>query len=235
MRLDGIENRVALVTGGGRGIGRCIAETLRDQGGLVAALDLEPPDIDGVLGVPVDVADERRVEEAFAIVEDHLGPVELLVLNAAILIAEPFEQTMPASWRRVLDVNLTGAYLCARRAVPAMTDRGSGRIVAVSSSAGRTGGGTAAAAYSASKAGLMTLMRSLAREYSRAGIRANAVAPALIDTTMIQDLEDLRDRIPLGRYGTVQEVADVVAFLCSDHASFITGAVVDVNGGFVIA
>ncbi|MHB1927940.1 MAG: SDR family NAD(P)-dependent oxidoreductase [Acidimicrobiales bacterium] len=235
MHLDGLDGRVAFVTGGARGIGRCIAETLRNQGAAVAVGDLHVPDVAGTLGVALDVSDESLVDGAYDRIEAELGPVEILVLNAGVLLAQPFDRTTPDQWRHMLDVNLTGAFLCARRAIPVMLERGSGRIVAVSSSAGRTGGGTAAAAYSASKAGLMTLMRSLAREYSRRGIRANAVAPALIDTGMIRDLEDLRDKIPVGRYGTVQEVADVVAFLCSDHASFMVGAVVDVNGGFVIA
>src|SRR5712691_8221347 len=235
MQLDGIEGRVAFVTGGGRGIGRQIAETLRDLGGRVAAGDLEPPAIEGMLGVGLDVSNEDLVEAAFAEIERQLGAVEILVLCAGILIAEPLEQTSPEAWRRLLDVNLTGAFLCARRALPAMREAGFGRVVVVGSSAGKTGGGTASAAYSASKAGIMTFAKSIAKEYARHGILSNAVAPALIDTEMIKGIEDLRDRIPLGRYGTTKEVADTVAFLCSAHASFITGEVVDVNGGFVIA
>jgi 3-oxoacyl-[acyl-carrier protein] reductase len=234
VHLSGIEGRVALVTGAGRGIGRCIAETLRDLGARTAAGDLQPPDIPGALGVALDVGDEQSVEIGFERVEEELGPVELLVLNAGVLIAQPFAEVTEEAWHRQLDVNLTGAFLCARRALPAMVQAHSGSVVAVGSSAGKTGGGVAAAAYSASKAGVMTLTRSIAKEYARHGIRSNAVAPALIDTEMIRDLPDLRGLVPLGRYGTTQEVADVVAFLCSDHASFITGEVVDVNGGFVI-
>jgi NAD(P)-dependent dehydrogenase (short-subunit alcohol dehydrogenase family) len=234
VQLDGIEGRVAFVTGGGRGIGRQIAETLRDLGGRVAAGDLESPAIEGVLGVGLDVSREDLVEAAFTEIERELGAVEILVLNAGVLIAQPMEQTSPEAWRRLLDVNLTGAFLCARRAVPAMRAAKFGRVVVVGSSAGKTGGGTASAAYSASKAGIMTFAKSIAREYASDGILSNAVAPALIDTEMIKGIEDLRDRIPLGRYGTTKEVADTVAFLCSAHASFITGEVVDVNGGFVI-
>jgi NAD(P)-dependent dehydrogenase (short-subunit alcohol dehydrogenase family) len=234
VQLDGIEGRVAFVTGGGRGIGRQIAETLRDLGGRVAAGDLEPPAIEGILGVGLDVSKDDLVEAAFAEIERQLGTVEILVLNAGVLIAEAMERTSPEAWRRLLDVNLTGAFLCARRAVPAMRAARFGRVVVVGSSAGKTGGGTASAAYSASKAGIMTFAKSIAREYARDGILSNAVAPALIDTEMIKGIGDFRDRIPLGRYGTTKEVADTVAFLCSAHASFITGEVVDVNGGFVI-
>ena len=133
-----------------------------------------------------------------------------------------------------MDVNLGGAYLCARRVLPGMRTAGFGRVVVVGSSAGKTGGGTASAAYSASKAAIMTFAKSIAKEYAAHGVLSNAVAPALIDTEMLAGVEDLRDKIPLKRYGEAQEVADVIAFLCSSHASFITGEIVDVNGGFVM-
>ena len=225
---------MAFVTGAARGIGRCVAETLRDQGARVAAGDLGAPEIDGVLGVEVDVADETAVDRAFARIEAELAPVDLLVLNAGIFVIEPFEETSLESWRRTLDINLTGAFLCARRALPGMRERGYGRVVAIGSSAGKTGGAKSVAAYGASKAGIMAMAKSIASEYAGTGVTSNALAPALIDTDMVAAMPDMREKVPLGRFGTTQEVADVVAFLCSDHSSFVTGEVVDVNGGFLI-
>jgi 2-hydroxycyclohexanecarboxyl-CoA dehydrogenase len=215
MRLDGIEGRVALVTGGARGIGRCIAETLRDQGARVAAGDIDPAESDGVLGA-----------------------VELLVLNAGILGKSSLEDTSTEDWRRMLDVNLTGPFLCARRAVGAMREAGYGRIVAIGSSAGVTGAGAAPpalAAYAASKAGVMALAKSIALEYASHGITANALAPTLIDTGMLASLpDDFRRVIPVGRYGRPEEIAALTAFLCSEHAGYITGEIVDINGGFLV-
>jgi 2-hydroxycyclohexanecarboxyl-CoA dehydrogenase len=234
MKLDGLEGRVALVTGGGRGIGRCIAETLRDQGARVADGDLDAPTIDGVLGVEVDVTSPASIEAAFGRVESELGRVELLVLNAGIYVVEPFEETSLESWQRTLDVNLTGAFLCAQRALPSMRERGFGRVVAIGSSAGKTGGKKHAAAYGASKAGIMVMAKSIASEYAEHGITANALAPALIDTEMIAGTRDLVSMIPVGRLGKPEEVAAVVAYLCSTQAAYITGEVVDVNGGFLI-
>jgi NAD(P)-dependent dehydrogenase (short-subunit alcohol dehydrogenase family) len=234
MKLDGIEGRVALVTGGGRGIGLAIAETLRDQGARVVDGDLQAPEIDGVLGVELDVTSADSVDAAFTQVESELGPVELLVLNAGIYVVEPFEETSLESWQRTLDVNLTGAFLCARRALPSMRAHGFGRIVAIGSSAGKTGGKKHAAAYGASKAGIMVMAKAIASEYAEHGITANALAPALIDTDMAAGIRDLVGLIPVGRLGKPEEVAGVVAYLCSAQAAYITGEVIDVNGGFLI-
>jgi NAD(P)-dependent dehydrogenase (short-subunit alcohol dehydrogenase family) len=234
MQLDGFEDRVAFVSGAARGIGATIATTLRDLGARVAVGDLRAPDIDGVLGVELDVTSEASVDAAFARVEAELGPAEILVLNAGIFVIEPFEETTLASWQRSIDVNLTGAFLCAKRAVPAMREAGYGRIVAIGSSAGKTGGAKSTAAYGVSKAGVMVLAKALASEYASVGITSNALAPSLIDTDMIASMPDMHTRVPVGRLGTVHDVADTVAFLCSAHAGYITGEVVDVNGGFLI-
>jgi NAD(P)-dependent dehydrogenase (short-subunit alcohol dehydrogenase family) len=234
IRVDGLEGKVALVTGAAGGIGSAIIETLRAQGARVVAADLEAPDGDADLAVSMDVCDEASVEAAFHAIEETLAPVQVLVLSAGVFVVEAFEETSTASWQRTIDVNLTGAFLCARRALPAMRESGWGRVIAIGSSAGKTGGSKAMAAYAASKAGIMALAKSLAGEYASSGVTANALAPALIDTPMLGDIADLAPRIPVGRVGRPQDVADVVAFLASDHAGYITGEVVDVNGGFFI-
>ena len=234
IRVSGLDGRVALVTGAGRGIGRAIAETLAAQGARVAAADLEAVPFDAGTAVVMDVSDEAAVDRGFSQVESELGPVEVLVLNAGIFVVEELAATSLASWQRTIDVNLTGAFICARRALPGMRERGWGRVIALGSSAGKTGGSKAMAAYAASKAGIMALAKSIASEYAPYGITANALAPSLIDTPMVANISDLASRIPVGRLGRPQDVADVVTFLASEHAGYITGEVVDVNGGFLI-
>ena len=234
IQVEGLSGRVAVVTGAGRGIGQRIAEVLAGNGAKVAALDLEAPAHEGILGIATDVSDEAAIEAAFTRVEAELGTVSVLVLNAGIYPIVPFEETTRELWDRTMAINLTGAFLCARRALPGMREQGYGRLVGIGSSAGKAGGKRSVAAYAASKAGLMTLMKSIANEYAKHGITANALAPALIDTPMIADTRDLVNLIPVGRFGTVEEVASLVAFLASEHAGYITGEVTDINGGFLI-
>jgi 2-hydroxycyclohexanecarboxyl-CoA dehydrogenase len=234
IQVEGLTDRVAVVTGAGRGIGQRIAEVLSGNGAKVAALDLEAPDHDGILGIACDVSDEAAIDAAFERIENDLGTVSVLVLNAGIYPIVAFEETTRELWDKTIAINLTGAFLCARRALPGMREQGYGRIIGIGSSAGKAGGKRSVAAYAASKAGVMTLMKSIANEYAKHGITANALAPALIDTPMIADTRDLVNLIPVGRFGTVDEVASLVAFLASEHAGYITGEVTDINGGFLI-
>ena len=233
INVHGLEDRVAVVTGAGRGIGLRIAESLLANGARVAALDVVPPEREDILAIECDISDEAAVNAAFDQVEAALGPASVLVLNAGITSLAPFEKTSTELWERTLSINLTGAFLAARRAIPGMRAMGYGRIVALGAAAGKSGG-TRSAAYAASKAGLMTLVKSLAAEYARDGITANVVAPALIDTGMLVNARELVERVPVGRLGTTDEVAALVTYLASGHAGYITGEVVDINGGTLI-
>jgi NAD(P)-dependent dehydrogenase (short-subunit alcohol dehydrogenase family) len=233
VRVEGLGDRVAVVTGGGRGIGLAICRVLAANGALVASLDLAPSDEPGVLGVEADVSDEAAVNAAFDEVEAKLGPTSILVLNAGILPLVPLEETSVELWEQTLAINLTGAFLCARRALPGMRAAGYGRVVGLGAAAGKSGGARSAA-YAASKAGLMTLVKSIAAEYARDGITANVVAPALIDTQLLAATREMAGRVPVGRLGTPEEVAAAVAFLVSSEAGYITGEVLDINGGTLI-
>lgn len=235
----------ALITGAARGIGLAIAKSFLAEGWAVALLDIDGEaqamaadtlkDFGTVLPLTADVASESDVAAAVAAVSARFGAVGALVNNAGIAVFKPLLETTPEEWRRVMDVNLTGAFLCARAVVPLMAQGGS--IVNVASISGMRAS-TLRVAYGTSKAGIMHLTRQMAVEFAERGIRANCVAPGPVDTAMAKAVhspeirKDYHDTIPMARYGTEAEIADAVLFLCSDRARYITGQILGVDGGF---
>jgi 3-oxoacyl-[acyl-carrier protein] reductase len=229
--------RSVLVTGGNRGIGLAIAQAFAAQGDRVAVTHRSPvvelPD--GLLAVPCDVTDTAAVDAAFAKVEAEQGPVQVLVSNAGITDDGLLMRMSEESFTRVVDANLTAAYRVAKRASRGMLKARSGRMIFVSSVVGLTGS-AGQVNYAASKAGLVGLARSVARELGSRGITANVVAPGFVDTDMTRALPDARraeilGQVPLGRYATVDEVAGAVTWLGSDAAGYVTGAIIPVDGG----
>jgi 3-oxoacyl-[acyl-carrier protein] reductase len=226
--------RVALVTGGARGIGAAIAAALRANGAIVVVGDLGPGD-----WLDLDVRSSSSFEAAIASVLERHGRLDVLVNNAAITIARPFFEIDEAEWDEVHAVNLRGVFLGCRIAGPLLREQGSGRIVNLSSLAGQAGGVVNGAHYAASKAGILALTKVVARELAPHGVTVNAVAPAAIDGAVMaalppEQVAGLARSIPVGRLGTPEEVAALVAFLASDEAGFITGATFDVNGGLLM-
>lgn len=236
----------ALVTGAGGGIGRAIALALAAEGWAVAVCDLGAgveQTVDSIrerggeaIGLSWDVRDAEAARAAHAKAEAELGPVGAVVANAAIVdrIADA-EKVSEESWRGELDVNLTGAFLSLQPALAGMKERGRGRIVAISSTAA-TDGLAGQAAYAASKAGLLGLVRTLALELAPSGVTVNAVLPGMVETEKVAGMpEEVRDRalaaVPMRRFATPEEIAATVAFLCSDAAAYITGACLPVDGG----
>jgi NAD(P)-dependent dehydrogenase (short-subunit alcohol dehydrogenase family) len=223
-----------IVTGGAGAIGVATINRFRANGDRALALDVRGgPDV-----LRCDVADEREVADAVAEARRRQGPIDVLVHAAGITGAGGVEDEAPGTWRRILEVNLTGAYLCARAVVGDMRDAGGGAIVLVASVNGRFGGSALSGpAYAVSKGGLLTLARFLAREHAADGIRVNAVAPGPHDTPMWQALDaDRRARILAmlpggGRPGDPSDLAATIVHLCAPESRFITGATIDVNGG----
>jgi len=251
MSLDG---KVVLVTGAGRGMGEHVARRFVDEGAHVWIADIDGPRGQTVSdaitreggqawSVQTDVGDDASVRSLFATIDRTTGGIDFLI-NMAGGYGQAFrksEDTPVDEWDMVVDSNLKGSFLCAKYAIPLMRRRGGGRIINFSSNAGRTVSPLLGCSYTAAKAGVIGLTRHLAKEYAREGIRVNTIAPGPVDGDRLADLLDeagkaaLADQIPVGRLATAEDIAGVVLFLASDAASFMTGAILDVNGGYVLA
>ena len=229
------ESRVVLVTGGSKGIGRAIAEAFRDAGYRVAATYRSGGVPEGVLGVPCDITDQGQVDQAFAQVEAELGPVEILIANAGVTKDTLLMRMTDEDWQSVIDTNLTGTFRVVRRASRPMMRGRFGRIVLISSVVGLLGS-PGQINYSSSKSALVGMARSLTREIGSRNVTTNVIAPGFIETDMTavlpdETIADYTRRIPAGRLGSVDDVAQAALFLAGDHAGYISGAVIPVDGG----
>jgi len=232
-----MSERVVLVTGGTRGIGLACAQAFAAAGDQVAVTHRTSP-VPGFLSVPCDVSSAASVDAAFATVEETLGKVEVLVANAGITKDNLLLRMTEDDFVSVVDTNLGGAFRVVKRAVPGMLRARKGRIVLISSVVGLLGSG-GQVNYAASKAGLIGMARSLVRELGNRDITANVVAPGFVETDMTAGLPDERKaailgQVPLGRMASAAEIAAAVAWLASDAASYITGAVIPVDGGLAM-
>lgn len=245
-----LEGRHAIVTGGARGIGLAIARRCLANGASVALWDVEAATLADaaaqlaplgtVVTALVDVRDEGQIARAASQSQERFGRIDILVNNAGVLgPTVPAWEHTPAQWRDVLDINLTGAWLCCRAIAPVMLTQRRGRIVNIASVAGKEGNALNAA-YSASKAGLISLTKSLGKELASSGVLVNCITPSAADTAVFAGVpaehrEQLRtallSRVPMGRFVEVDEVAAMAAWLASDECSFSTGAVFDISGG----
>lgn len=244
--MDLLTGQRAVVTGGARGIGFAIAARLLAEGAQVAIWDVDSAQARTAAAqlsergraeaFSADVADAGSVESAARETLRRYGGLEILVNNAGIAGPNmPTWEYPPDAWQKVLDIDLTGVYLCCRALVPTMRERNYGRVVNIASIAGKEGNPNAAA-YSAAKAGVIALTKSLGKELAGTGVLVNCVTPAAVETDIFaqmtrEHIEFMRSKIPMGRFGTVEDVAALVAWLASKECSFSTGAVFDVSGG----
>lgn len=242
------EDQVTLITGAAGGMGREVARAFRELGSTVVLTDVDgeavakvTADLSGeapAAAVTLDVADAAAVAAVFEQVGADYGRIDNVISCAAIITAKKALDITPEHWKRVLDINLLGSFYVCQEAVRRMKAQGFGRIVAVASDAGKRGGGglVADAAYAASKAGVLSIVKSLAREFAGTGVRINALTPGPTDTPMHGGLSyELKDRIaaglPIGRMGHPNDMAAAAVFLCSDAANFVYGASLNVDGG----
>ncbi len=246
-RAAGDAARVALVTGAARGIGLATARRFLAEGWRVGLLDIDAPQLsiamaaidapERTLALECDVAFADQVARAVARLDERFGRIDALVNNAGTAVFKPILQTTAAEWERVLAVNLTGPFLCTQSCAPVMLRGGGGSVVNIASISGLRAS-TLRVAYGTSKAGLIHLTKQQAAELGDAGIRVNAVAPGPVNTAMAQAVHsaeiraDYHDAIPLARYGTEDEIAATIWFLCSPQAGYINGQTIAVDGGF---
>jgi NAD(P)-dependent dehydrogenase (short-subunit alcohol dehydrogenase family) len=232
------EPRVAVVTGGAGGLGTAIARRLQDDGMTVAAADLDAGSVsvDGALAVELDVANPASVDAMVRTVAERLGPIDVLINNAGIAgPSAPLAEYPIEDWHQVLAVNLFGVFHCTRACLPAMIARGYGRIVNIASVAGKDGNADMSA-YSASKAGVIALTKSVGKETARTGVLVNCVVPGVMEAGLtVKTTEEERQlflsRVPMGRMGQPEELAELVSWLASPRCSFSTGAAYDLTGG----
>jgi len=242
-----LKDRVAIVTGAARGIGKAIALTFLREGGKLAIIDSDRERLEilkkefgkenkEVIVIPCDITKSSDVKEMVLQVHKKFGRVDILVNNAGIIRRGTIETVTEEDWDRVIEVNLKGTFNCCKAVAGIMKQQAYGKIVNVSSIAGKMGDITSAPGYGPSKAGMDALTKTLARQLAQYGINVNAVSPHAIETEMSTQWSEERRReiiasIPLGRLGKPEDVAEAVLFLVSDEASFITGEILDVNGG----
>ncbi|MCS1407501.1 MAG: 2-dehydro-3-deoxy-L-rhamnonate dehydrogenase (NAD(+)) [Verrucomicrobia subdivision 3 bacterium] len=242
----GLSDKTAVVTGGARGIGHAIATRLLEHGARCVLWDIDGKALDkvseqlrsvGSVGsVIVDITDPEQATDALRKTEGAMGPVDILVNNAGVAGAsKTLWECDPDEWRQVIDLDLFAVFLCCRAVVPQMLSRGFGRIVNIASIAGKEGNPNASH-YSAAKAGVIGLTKSLGKELAQSGVLVNAVAPSVIQTEILKQcskehVDYMVSKIPMGRMGQAEEVAALVSWLCSRQCTFSTGAVYDVSGG----